>query len=155
MTESTNPKDLLARDTKLDISYWPTAATNMGVLKLMEGRFKYGPYNWRGKQVSFTTYIAACKRHLDDLLERVDYDEHGIHSIGGVLASAAIIADALAVGNLVDDRPLVTYNVHEMHTELAKKVKELREKFPKPVHVGVNDVVKPVVDSNRKMVIFT
>lgn len=130
---SRNPKDLLAASTKLDVSYWPTAATNIGALKLMEGRFKYGQYNWRQRAVSMRTYLAAAKRHIDDLLERVDYDEHGIHSIGGVLASAAIIADAIANRCLIDDRALITYDVHAMHEQLAKKQVELKVKFTKPV----------------------
>jgi hypothetical protein len=71
-----------------------------------DGAGKYGPYNWRGNKVKASVYIAAAKRHLAAWLdgERLAPDS-GVHHLGHARACLAILLDAEATGNLVDDRP--------------------------------------------------
>lgn len=62
----TNPKDLIGSG-KLPLHLWPTTATAMGCIGLLEGMLKYGRSNWREAGVRASIYVDACKRHLDAL----------------------------------------------------------------------------------------
>jgi len=74
---------------------------------MMDGARKYGPYNWREKKVLMRVYIAACQRHLAELLDGEDIDPiSGCYHVGHGLACLGIIADAMFTGNLEDDRPV-------------------------------------------------
>jgi hypothetical protein len=70
------------------------------------GMEKYGAFNWRLNPVQLMTYLAAIRRHLDAFIDGQDEaeDTH-IHHLSHMLASMNIIADALALGNLIDNRP--------------------------------------------------
>lgn len=103
--DSTNPKDLLGVKKP---QYWlipPTALTYLA--KVMGfGAKKYGPYNWRTKKVRYTVYIDAALRHFHQALDGEDIDpESGMPHVAHAKACCAIILDALATGNLIDDRP--------------------------------------------------
>jgi hypothetical protein len=74
------------------------------VMKL--GATKYGPYNWREKEVRLTVYLAAAERHLRAILDGETTDQesgqpHAMH----VAACMFIIQDASDLYKLVDDRP--------------------------------------------------
>lgn len=70
------------------------------------GAEKYGPYNWREKEVRYTVYIEAAMRHLYSALDGEDNDpESGVPHVAHAAACAGIILDAMATGKLVDDRP--------------------------------------------------
>lgn len=70
------------------------------------GAQKYGPYNWRENKVRMTVYISAAMRHLLALLDGENTDpESGQPHAAHACACLAIILDAVATGNLVDDRP--------------------------------------------------
>lgn len=74
---------------------------------MMNGAQKYGPYNWRGNAVISSIYVDALMRHAMawfDEKEEVAEDSK-VHHLGHVIACAAILLDAQATGNLVDDRP--------------------------------------------------
>jgi len=76
------------------------------------GAEKYGAYNWRERNVSVSTYVAAAERHIRAYFERQNIDpESGHHHLGHAMACLAILIDADAFGCLVDDRPKV--GVHE------------------------------------------
>ena len=103
---TTNPKDLLGAK-KVSITKLPAVAILHAAHAMMDGARKYGPYNWREKEVSAFIYIDAAKRHLDawfDSREETAQDS-GVHHLGHAIACCAIILDALETGNLVDDRP--------------------------------------------------
>jgi hypothetical protein len=102
---TTNPKDILGRRKP---SLWLVpAALLLYVAKVMAlGAIKYGPYNWRAKNVRMTVYIEAAMRHLLALLDGEDLDpESGMPHPAHVSACMGIILDAQANGNLIDDRP--------------------------------------------------
>lgn len=75
----------------------------------------YGPWNWRKTKVEYMTYIHAMKRHIDALLEREDVaSDSGVHHLGHIAASCAIVLDAAKHGTLVDDRPPAKLNSFEI-----------------------------------------
>lgn len=100
-----NPKDIAAR-RKVSISKLPVVALIHGGMAMMDGARKYGPYNWRAKEVYATVYIDAALRHLACYLEGEEFaSDSGVHHLGHVIGCCAILLDAQACGKLVDDRP--------------------------------------------------
>ena len=99
-----NPKQAVG-DTKIPIHLFPQAAVYMGALGNLDGALKYGRNNWRAAEIKYVTYLDAIKRHADALLECEDEDpDSGLHHLCHILATAGIIADAMANDKLVDDR---------------------------------------------------
>ena len=73
---------------------------------LNHGADKYGPWNWRENKVEMMTYIGAIRRHADAVLSGEDIDpDSGVHHLGHIAASCAIVLDAGKHGTLVDNRP--------------------------------------------------
>lgn len=73
---------------------------------LSHGAGKYGPWNWRENKVEMMTYLGAMKRHIDALLDGEDIaPDSGVHHLGHIAASCAIVLDAGKHGTLVDNRP--------------------------------------------------
>ena len=103
-TNPLNPKDVIATN-KIPIHLWPTTATAMGAIGLLDGRFKYGNANWREAGVRASVYVSACQRHLAAWFEGEDQDfESGLPHLGHALACLAILVDAQAANKLTDDR---------------------------------------------------
>lgn len=105
MSDGTNPKDA-AGSAKPQLHLIPPAAAIYEAKVMALGAAKYGAYNWRDKKVRLTVYISAAQRHMAQLLDGEDIDPessqpHAAH----VRSCMGIILDALATGNLVDDRP--------------------------------------------------
>jgi len=102
---TTNPKDLLGKK-KVSITKFPMAGLIHGASAMMNGADKYGPYNWREKDVVASIYVDAAFRHLAAWFEREEIaEDSGVHHLGHALACAAILLDAQENGNLIDDRP--------------------------------------------------
>jgi hypothetical protein len=106
-TKSSNPKDVLARsEQRVLLHLVPSPALVKTALALMDGARKYGPYNWRDEGVSASTYVSAAERHIRAWLDgETDAADSKVHHLGHAIACLAIILDAEAIGNLVDDRP--------------------------------------------------
>jgi len=103
--DSTNPKDALGM-AKPDLSVIPPSAELHLASAMMDGAVKYGPFNWREKNVRGRVYIAAARRHLLQYLDGEDTDPTSdVHHLGHAMACCAIILDAYESGTLVDDRP--------------------------------------------------
>jgi hypothetical protein len=103
---TTNPKDLLG-SKKVSLTKLPPIAVAHAAHAMMDGAGKYGPYNWRDKEVLAHIYIDAAKRHLDTWFEGMEEaDDSGVHHLGHAIACCAILLDAQETGNLVDDRPI-------------------------------------------------
>jgi hypothetical protein len=84
----------------------PLAILEMGRVFVL-GAKKYGPYNWRGEKVSYSTYYNAAHRHLAMSLDGENLDpESGVSHLAHVMCCMAIIVDASACGMLIDDRPM-------------------------------------------------
>lgn len=102
---SNNPKDAIGR-AKTPMHLIPPTAL-VEVAKVMGlGAAKYGAYNWRDASVAATVYISAAQRHLAAFLDGENADpESGASHLAHMMACGAILVDAFATGNVVDDRP--------------------------------------------------
>ena len=112
---NTNPKDLVG-EKKTPLRLVPKVAI-AEMARVMElGANKYGPYNWRDNAVKLSIYIEAARRHLDLLEHGEDLDEeskanHAAHT----MACMAIVLDANACENLIDDRHKSEAVVKKLH----------------------------------------
>jgi hypothetical protein len=103
-----NPKSKFGAK-KPNLFLVPAVATLHMADAMGDGARKYGPYNWRENSVAVSVYIAAAKRHMDEWVEGEGCaDDSGVHHLGHAAACLAILLDAEAFGNLVDDRPLAS-----------------------------------------------
>lgn len=100
-----NPKDLAA-ETRLPLHLLPAMTGIYGAMAVRDGAIKYGPYNWREKDIQLMPYLGALERHIARLKdgEWVD-DKSGAPHLGHIIATAGILADAHECGSLIDDRP--------------------------------------------------
>lgn len=100
-----NPKDLVgAKKAPMDLV--PVAGAIMAAPAHQDGADKYGAFNWRLQPVQLMTYIGATKRHLDAFIDGQDFAEDtGLHHLSHMIANLNIVADALGLGNLLDNRP--------------------------------------------------
>jgi len=80
---------------------------NVELAKALQlGAVKYKPWNWRESKVAYMVYLGAMKRHIDAIIDGQEIDpESGAHHLGHVAAGCAIVLDAKACGNLVNDLP--------------------------------------------------
>ena len=100
----TNPKSIIGAK-KLNLFLLPPVAMAHMAGAMMEGEMKYGPYKWRETRVEASIYIAACKRHIDAWADgEENAQDSGMHHLGHAMACLALLLDAQAYGNLVDDR---------------------------------------------------
>jgi len=100
-----NPKDLLGVK-KSPVHLVPPALVIETAPAMANGADKYGPYNWREKEVKLSVYIAAAQRHLMAYWDGEDVaEDSGVNHLAHVAACIAIVLDAAAIGKLVDDRP--------------------------------------------------
>ena len=125
-TKDTNPKDAIG-SSKLPLHLWPTTATAMGSIGLLEGMLKYGRMNWRNAGVRASIYVDACKRHLDAWFEGEDVaPDSGVPHLANALACLAIIVDAQAAGKLNDDRAYSGTGYRELVESLTPHVNRLK-----------------------------
>jgi len=105
--EGTNPKDQVGAK-KPPVHLIPAAAEIAESLVMALGARKYGPYNWRRTKVRASIYVAAARRHLLQWFDGQDDDpESGVSHLAHARACLGILLDAVATGNVVDDRPPV------------------------------------------------
>ncbi|MDE3023206.1 MAG: hypothetical protein KGI54_15380 [Pseudomonadota bacterium] len=135
-----NPKDAIA-SSKLPLHLWPSTATALGSLALLDGALKYGRNNFRAVGVRASVYTSALLRHLMAYYEGEDIDpESGISHLGHILACAAILVEAEAAGNLNDDRAYPT-NYREWLNKLTPLVDKIKENHQdkNPKHYTIKD----------------
>jgi hypothetical protein len=100
-----NPKDRVGAG-KPPLHLIPPAAEILEAVVMGLGAKKYGHFNWRSSKVRSTVYIAAAKRHLAQWLDGQDDDpESGVSHLAHARACLGVLLDAIATGNVVDDRP--------------------------------------------------
>lgn len=101
-----NPKDRIG-SAKPPLHLIPSAAEVTESVVMALGAKKYGPFNWRQSKVKASIYVAAARRHLLQWFDGQDDDpESGVSHIAHARACLGILLDAMATGNLVDDRPV-------------------------------------------------
>lgn len=138
--KQSNPKDAVGSD-KLPIHLWPTTATIMGSIGLLDGMLKYGRSNFRGIGVRASIYVDACQRHLNAWFEGEDSDpDSGVPHLAHALACLAILVDAQAADKLNDDR-MVEGGYRKLVNELTPHVARLKKMHEgkSPHHYTVKD----------------
>ncbi len=104
--EDKNPKDRVGAG-KPPLHLIPPAAEILESIAMGLGARKYGEFNWRTSKVRSTVYIAATKRHLAQWLDGQDDDpESGVSHLAHARACLGVLLDAIATGNVIDDRPV-------------------------------------------------
>jgi hypothetical protein len=141
-TKETNPKDLIG-STKLPLHLWPTTASAMGAIALLNGALKYGRANWRVIGVRASIYFDAAQRHLTAWWEGEEEDEEGVPHLASALACIAIIVDAAAAGKLNDDRQ-VAGGHRKAIDDLSTHVERL-----KALHAGKEPKHYTIADSTK------
>lgn len=102
---SPNPKQAYG-DLKVPLALVPSTAIILMGEAFKEGARKYGPFNWREKAVEGMTYAHANLRHLYSWIDGEEIDpESGKPHLALAMACLAILCDAVALGNLIDNRP--------------------------------------------------
>ena len=101
---SDNPKNIVA-ETKINIALLPAAGVIHGARACMDGASRYGPYNWRDKEIALLAYASAAMRHIQSFIDGEDIDPSGCHHLGHAIAGLAIALDAIESGTAIDDRP--------------------------------------------------
>jgi hypothetical protein len=103
--ESNNPKDRIGQ-AKVSLTKIPGVALLHEAKAMMNGASRYGAFNWRDHSVLASIYVDAALRHLYSWFEgEEEAQDSGVHHLGHLRACTAILLDAQATGNLVDDRP--------------------------------------------------
>ncbi len=143
----TNPKDAIGSD-KLPLHLWPSTATMMGSIAMLNGMLKYGRSNFRAIGIRASIYYDAARRHLDAWFEGEELDpDDGVPHLAATLACVAIIVDAQAAGKLNDDR-MVEGGYREFRERLTVHVKRLKKlhKGRDPKHYTIADNGQGVTD---------
>ena len=124
MSDKTNPKDLLGIN-KTRVSLLPAEGILQGAKAMQHGAAKYGPYNWRTKNVQAMIYIDAIMRHTLEYLEGSNIDaDSGLHPMAHVVANGALLLDALKYGCIVDNRPSKQLTSNERKIKTQEIIKE-------------------------------
>ena len=134
-----NPKDAIGSG-KIPLHLWPTTASAMGSIALLNGALKYGRSNWRKIGVRASIYVDACQRHLAAWFEGEESDEDGVPHLAAALACIAILVDCQAAGKLRDDRQFPGGHA-ELMASLTKRVSQLKalHESKSPKHYTIKD----------------
>lgn len=101
-----NPKSKFGVRKAPTLSVIPASAILVEGQVMALGAAKYGPFNWREKNVAASVYVDATLRHIIDWNAGIDADpESGVSHLGHVRACMGILIDAMENGCLIDDRP--------------------------------------------------
>lgn len=139
-TKDGNPKDAVG-GTKVPLAFLSPIAKAHWALAQHCGRVKYGAWNWREAGVRASVYISAIQRHADGYLSGEQHDPaDGTHHLCNIMACCAILLEAEAIGNLVDDRP-PRVDMRPTYEFVEKQMAVLTEKYKdrQPRHWTIND----------------
>ncbi len=112
-TDITNPKDLMgSKKAPLSLVTYEcvkgiSQAMYYGAFqaKRIDGKFGYGPYNWRNTEVRYSIYLDAILRHTFALADGEDLDpDSGLPHEDHIGANINLIKDAKKHNKLIDDR---------------------------------------------------
>jgi len=140
VTKPSNPKDIIGSD-KIPLHLWPTTATALGSMALLDGACKYGRTNYRAIGVRASIYYDAAMRHLSRWFEGEMIDpDSGLPHLAHVLACIAIIVDAEAAGKLNDDR-MIKGGYSALLADLTPLVAEIKDRYAdkSPKHYTIQD----------------
>ena len=101
-----NPKDAeAARVGKRPLDLLEPAADSAIAAVMAYGADTYGRQNYRVTPIWLRAYIAAIKRHCDDILDGEDIaSDSGLSHWAHIGANVHVVLGALQAGTLIDDR---------------------------------------------------
>lgn len=138
----TNPKKQYG-DRKVPLQLNPPLAEIEWAKAHADGARKYGPYDWHENEVEIMTYIGAMRRHIMAFLAgETTAEDSGVHHLGHVMACCAILIDAEACGQLIDNRP-------KLGTGVRKALKNYESRKSESVP-GLGDALKKLERENEK-----
>jgi hypothetical protein len=135
-----NPKDIAGSD-KIPLHLWPTTASALGSLALLDGALKYGRTNYRAVGVRASIYYDAMNRHMNAWFEGEDADpSSGLPHLAHALACIAILVDSEAAGKLNDDR-MIAGGHRALMDDLTPHVARLKALYKDrdPKHYNIQD----------------
>lgn len=138
--KDTNPKDAVG-DTKVPMWLLSPIAKAHWAAAQFAGMLKYGAWNWRRAGARKSVYLSAMMRHVDGLLSGEEFDPiDGTRHEGNIMACCAILLEAHAAGNLVDDTP-PRLDHRPAFAEVEVLMAKLREQYKTmtPHHHAAND----------------
>jgi hypothetical protein len=141
LIHSSNPKDRVGLH-KPPLDLIPPTFEILLAMAFKNGAIKYGPYNWRSEKVSARTYIGAARRHLAAWLDREELSSDSkLHHLAHAAACLAILIDAQATDNLVDDRPPAgpTPRLIEENTDKQQLAKAQAEAAKEAAYLACRD----------------
>lgn len=128
----TNPKDLIGVK-KPPLHLVPPALALWVSKVFQQSGIKYGPFNWREKAVKKSIYLDAIERHLlalkDGEWAAVD---SGLPHLAHIGANVAILFDADALGNLIDDMEWVDGPAPQIISDLTEDTPPTEPAPPEP-----------------------
>lgn len=103
-------------DKKPPLGYIPLSSQLAELSALYDGMLKYGPHNWRTKEVEAMSYINAAIRHLQLYKVGEEFTRDTlVHNLGAVKACCTILIDAALHGTLIDNRPISQQEADLLH----------------------------------------
>ena len=100
-----NPKTAMGV-SKAPMHLVPPVAIAYAAMAFKDGASKYGPYNWREKNISSSVYYGAAKRHMDAWWDgEENAEDSGVHHLAHAMACLMLILDSKEIDMLNDDRP--------------------------------------------------
>lgn len=127
-----NPKDAIGV-TKAPMNLVPFTAIVAASIAMLDGKLKYGAYNWRQQPVQAMIYADAAKRHIDAWINGQETaSDSRAHHLGHAIACMAILIDAQSTKNLFDDRPpkLSEEDINRIFRDASDAVTFLTKKHP-------------------------
>ena len=123
-TKLSNPKDSVGI-AKAPMSCVPACVLAEIGVAMLEGKSKYGGYNFRSVGVRSSIYYDATMRHLMASHEGEDVDsDSGMSHITKAITSLVVLRDAMIQGKVTDDRPPKSEPFYARLNESAKVIVE-------------------------------
>ena len=148
-----NPKDSLGT-AKAPLHLIPQSALVAASMAFLEGREKYGQYNWRVTGVRASIYMAALSRHVSAWWDGEDMDpDSGLHHLWKALACVMILIDSHQCQVLEDDRPpqAPTAELQTLSKFMGEEIRERLKNFEPFQYTEANRNEGPLRDPGPKV----
>jgi hypothetical protein len=137
-TKPSNPKDAVGV-MKAPLSNVPAVVMAEVGVGLLEGKCKYGGFNFRAVGVRASVYYDATIRHLFSWWEGEDIDpDSQLSHVTKAICSLVVLRDAMIRGMMTDDRPPSSLDFYKRLNKLASEVIE-KHKDKNPRHYTIAD----------------
>ncbi len=147
-----NRKDAVSK-TKPPMALIPPSAALECVKALSRGVDEYGAFNWRGEQgdpIEHMEMMNAAQRHFYSILDGEDIDPTSqVLHWGHLMATCAIVIDAMKNGVLIDNRPPAGRGAELIRAAIKQPVEQSFDTTALRDGDGLEAVLKPRGVSER------